>query len=381
MTSPILSRPGAVAPPEGSRDAGVPWHFGDPLAEQRTATRSAAVVDRSHRTVLVVEGEDRLSWLHSLLSQHVAALPEGTGTEALVLDSQGRIDTHLVLAHLDGRVWLDSDPGATATSARPGGQAESLLQYLDSMRFWSRVEVRDATAAPEGGVALLSVLGPESPAVLAAAGVEVPDQPYQVIGFAGGWVRRMPWPGRVAFDLLVPRQELAAWWERLTDAGARPAGSWAFEALRVESLRPRVGLDTDNRSIPHEVGWIGTAVHLEKGCYRGQETVARVHNLGRPPRQLVLLHLDGAQEVLPEPEDPVVLDGRTVGRVGSAVQHHELGPIALALVKRSVPPEAELVAGVEDRAVAAAIDPDSVRALHPENGEPPGRVALRRLRS
>ena len=147
----------------------------------------------------------------------------------------------------------------------------------------------------------------------------------------------------------------------------------AFEALRVEALRARLGVDTDDRTIPHEAGWIGSAVHLEKGCYRGQETVARVANLGRPPRRLVLLHLDAGDEHLPVTGDPVLLDGRRVGRVGTVVQHHELGPVALALVKRSVPVDAVLVAGVDERAAPASIDPDSVP---PEDGSPPpGRAA------
>jgi tRNA-modifying protein YgfZ len=186
-------------------------------------------------------------------------------------------------------------------------------------------------------------------------------------------VRRMPWPGTDAADLLIPRDALSAWWERIVAAGARPAGVMAFEALRVEALRPRLHVDTDDRTIPHEVGWIGSAVHLTKGCYRGQETVARVANLGRPPRRLVLLHLDGGDERLPVPGDPVVRDGRPVGRVGTVALHHELGPVALALVKRSVPVDAELLAGVDDRIAPAAIDPTSVP---PEDDTPPpGRAA------
>ena len=163
----------------------------------------------------------------------------------------------------------------------------------------------------------------------------------------------MPWPGADAADVLVPRARVGYWWQRLVEAGARPAGTWAFEAMRVTALRPRVGMDTDERTIPAEVGWIGTAVHLDKGCYRGQESVARVYNLGRPPRQLVLLHLDGSVDGRPAPGDDVTAGGRAVGRVGTVVEHHELGPIALALLKRAVPVETELVAGP----CAAAVGP------------------------
>ena len=262
-------------------------------------------------------------------------------------------------------MYLDTEPGAAAP----------LLDYLRKMVFWSKVEVREATAE----LALLSLVGPEADAVLAAAGVALPDRPQGVRELAGGGlVRRMDWPGRDAADLLVPRDAQVEWWDRLCAAGARPAGTLAFEALRVEAGRPRLGVDTDDRTIPHEVGWIGSAVHLAKGCYRGQETVARVANMGRPPRRLVLLHLDSGDERLPQTGDPVLRDGRPVGRVGTVVQHHELGPVALALVKRSVPVDAELVAGVEDRAAPARIDPDSVPPE--ETTPPPGRAAQRRTR-
>ncbi len=371
--SPLLDVPGSIPPPDDHPEAGVPWHWGDPFAEQRTASRGAVVIDRSHREFLAVTGEERLSWLHLVISQHVTGLAEGTGTEALVLDSQGRVETHSVLAHVDGTVWLDSDPGPQVTSALPKGGKQTLLEYLEAMKFWSKVDIRDASAE----LALLTVLGPEAERVLSAVGAEIGPEPYAVAALpGGGFARRMPWPGRWSVDLAVPRAELAGWWRRLTDAGARAAGSWTFDALRVESLRPRLGVDTDERTIPHEVGWVGSAAHVAKGCYRGQETVAKVHNVGRPPRNMLLLHLDGSPEIRPETGDPVLAGDRTVGRVGSVIQHHELGPIALALIKRSVPATAELLVGAEDNRVQAAIDPDSVPAELPA----PGRAAASQLR-
>ncbi|MFE0025800.1 YgfZ/GcvT domain-containing protein [Amycolatopsis sp. NPDC059021] len=371
--SPLLDAPGSIAPPEGHPEAGVPWHWGDPFAEQRTASRGVVVIDRSHREFIAVSGRERLSWLHLVISQHVTELAEGSGTEALVLDSQGRVDTHMVLAHLGGTVWLDSDPGAAATSALPSGGRQTLREYLEAMKFWSEVDIRDATSE----LALLSVVGPEAARVLSAVGVEPGPEPYAVTALSGGgFVRRMPWPGRFSVDLAVPRADLAEWWRKLTDAGARAAGSWTFDALRVESLHPRLGVDTDERTIPHEVGWIGSAAHVAKGCYRGQETVAKVHNVGRPPRHMLLLHLDGSPEITPETGDAVRVGERVVGRVGSVIQHHELGPIALALIKRSTPPTAELLVGDEDRVVQAAIDPDSI----PAEGAAPGREAAQRLR-
>jgi folate-binding protein YgfZ len=222
---------------------------------------------------------------------------------------------------------------------------------------------------------LLSLVGPravEAAAVLGIPNLDAPDQlpvpgpkfaagsvpPRPTVVYdvrplpAGGWARR----GRLGVDLLVPRAALDGVAAELTAAGTPLAGLWAYEAVRVAARLPRVGYETDHRTIPAEVDLIGPAVHLDKGCYRGQETVARVHNLGRPPRRLVLLHLDGVTtDQLPAVGAPVTLDGRAVGFVGTAVRHHELGPIALAVLKRSVAPDAALVVGDS----AAAIDPES----------------------
>jgi folate-binding protein YgfZ len=334
-SSPLLGRKGAVA--GSGADAAVALHYGDPVREQRGLVTGAGWVDRSNRGVLAVPGPDRLSWLHSITSQHLSALPDGRGTEGLVLSPHGHVEHHFAVAELDGTTWLDTEPGG----------ADGLLAYLNSMRFMLRVEPRDATAE----LAVLTVLGPTAGAVLAAAGLPAPAAEWAVLALPdGGLARRRP-DGEI--DLLVPRQTLAAVADRLTAAGAHPAGTWAYEALRVERRRPRAGFETDHRTIPHEVGWIGTAVHLDKGCYRGQETVARVQNLGRPPRRLVLLHLSGERDVLPAPGTPVELDGRTVGFLGTAAQHHELGPIALAVLKRQVPDDATLLVAEN----TAAIDP------------------------
>ncbi|PTR28841.1 hypothetical protein C8K36_103210 [Rhodococcus sp. OK519] len=366
-SSPLLSIPGAVPPLDGSPDPGVAWHHGDPFAEQRAAIRSAAVVDRSHRFVIAISGEERLTWLHTISSQHVAALPDRTSAENLSLDLNGRVEHHFVMTDLDGVTWIDTE----------ADRGPDLLGFLQKMVFWSKAEPRDGNE-----LAVLSLIGPDvetSPAFTAALGVASLPGVYEAVPLdGGGFVRRMPWPTADSFDLLVPRADLPRWWSRLTEAGARPAGTWAFEALRVAAHRPRIGLDTDDRTIPHEVAWIGGpaehgAVHLEKGCYRGQETVARVHNLGKPPRHLVMLHLDGSAEGLPEVGEALTADGRAVGRVGTVVDHFEEGPIALALVKRSVPADTALVAGP----CAAAIDIDSV----PRHDElQAGRAAVDRLR-
>jgi folate-binding protein YgfZ len=302
----------------------------------------AGLVDRSDRDVLAIPGADRLTWLHSLTTQHLEQLADGTGTEALVLSPQGHVEHHLVLTDLGGTTWADVEPGTGA----------ELLAFLEKMRFLLRVEPTLVTADR----AVLSLIGPEAADVLARAGLPAPETVAGIEG--GGWIRRMPpiGDGAAVFDLLVPRGSIDVLADRLLGSGASVAGFDAYEALRVEARRPRFGVDTDHRTIPNEMSWLESAVHLDKGCYRGQETVARVHNLGRPPRRLVLLHLDGVREDLPAPGTPVLAGAREVGRVGTVVRHYELGVVALALVKRSVAGDAALtVAGS-----TAAIDPDDL---------------------
>jgi len=345
MSSPLLSRPGAVAIDEGGTVAA---HYGEPLPEQRRLAEGAGLVDRSDRDVLVVPGADRLSWLHSLTSQHLERLGDATASEALVLSPNGHVEHHVVLTELAGTTWGDVEPGTGA----------ALVEFLQRMRFMLRVDPALVTEQ----WALLSLVGPRGDEVLAAAGWPVPAGSYAVAALdGGGWVRRMPAIGdgtAAVVDLLVPRAELAARADELLAAGAVLAGADAYQALRVEARRPRAGVDSDHRTIPNELEWLRTAVHLEKGCYRGQETVARVHNLGRPPRRLVLLHLDGMSETLPAPGTPVTAGAREVGRVGTVVRHHELGVIGLALLKQSVAQDAALKVGE----AVAAIDPDDAPA-------------------
>ena len=290
-------------PAEGP-DAGVAAHYGDPYAEQRALDLAAGLVDRSNRGVLRITGPDRLSWLHSLTTQHLEQLAPGGAAEALVLSPNGHIEHHLTLTDDGSATWVHVEPGTAA----------ALLAFLESMRFMLRVDPADVSA----GYAVLTLLGPD-------ADVPLPDGTAAAIRGAFG------------IDVLVARDRLGAAAAQLLERGLALAGMQAYEALRIAARRPRFGLDTDHRTIPHEVGWIDSAVHLDKGCYRGQETVARVHNLGHPPRRLVFLHLDGSEDRLPGHNDPVELDGAPVGFVGSAARHYEFGPIGLALVKRTTP--------------------------------------------
>jgi tRNA-modifying protein YgfZ len=326
--SPLLSRPGAV---EGEGpDAGVAWHYGDPVREQRLLEQGLASVDLSHRGVVRVTGPDRLSWLHSLTSQHLTGLAPRTSVESLVLSPKGHVEHDLHLVDDGEAAWITVEPGT----------APDLVAFLDRMRFLLRVDVADVTVGhavvgepvdAEGAPGEPPTWRDPWPGVseggVSYAAVEAGDHPG----------RSRPWR-----EVVVPRDRLAA---HVADRDL--AGTWAAEALRVAAWRPRLGHESDHRTIAHEVDWLRTAVHLRKGCYRGQETIARVHNLGRPPRRLVLLHLDGSGHALPARGADVVAGGeaggRRVGHVTTAVRHHELGPTALALIKRSTPVDAPLL--------------------------------------
>ncbi|MGA5417300.1 CAF17-like 4Fe-4S cluster assembly/insertion protein YgfZ [Streptomyces pseudogriseolus] len=321
MKSPLLTLPGAV-PAEGV-DEGVAAHYGDLFREQRALADGTGFVDLSHRGVVTVSGPERLGWLHLLLTQHVQELPPHQATEALILSANG---------HIEHALYLVDDGETTWAHVEPGTQ-EALVAYLESMKFFYRVEVADRTE----DIAVLHL--PAGSITEAPEGVAVRETPH----------------GR---DLFLPRDGL----EEYARTAGPAAGLLAYEALRVEQHRPRLGFETDHRTIPHELGWIGSAVHLQKGCYRGQETVARVQNLGKPPRRLVFLHLDGSEVHLPVPGTELRLaddgpDGRKIGFITTSVRHHELGPVALALVKRNVPVDAPLLAGDTAAAQETVVEP------------------------
>jgi len=296
--SPLLGLPGAVA--GAGVDAAVAAHYGSFNVEQRTLAGGEGFVDLSHRDVLRISGPDRLTWLHSLTSQAFEGLAAGEWTSALILSPQGHIE----------QFFAGVDDGTAFTAWTEPGHGEELVGWLDRMRFWSQVEV-----ALEPSLAVV-------------------------------------WRPEAGYSF-IPRSALTDF----VGAAGPACGLWAFEALRIERGEPRIFLDTDHRTIPNEIGLVGT--HLDKGCYRGQETVARVHTLGRPPRRLVLLHLDGSENRLPAAGSALLgPDGREVGFVGSSARHFELGPIALGLVKRSVPVDAALTVDGMPAAQEVVVDPE-----------------------
>ncbi len=337
VKSEFLALSGAVE--AGGENAGVAAHYGNPFVEQRALAAGSSVVDLSHRAVLCVEGPDRLTWIDSITSQAVRGLQPGDSSETLVLDQSGRLEYAVKLFDDGSALWMLLERA----------EAPGLLAWLARMRFSLRVELTDRS----DDLATIGSMGELPLPAFSPSGIPlVWRDPWATVtpgGHQYAAVEEHPAVDWAWTETIVPRSELAA------IAAAHPAaGVLAAEALRIAAWRPRRATEVDDRTIPHELDWLRTAVHLSKGCYRGQETVAKVHNLGHPPRRLVLLHLDGSDAVLPEPGDDVHLEAKTVGRVTSSARHFELGPIALAILKRTTDPQATLSVQVGDTLVAAA---------------------------
>lgn len=333
-------------------------HFGDPSGEQWALESGRALVRRPDLAVISVSGADRLTWLTSLASQVVTGLVPGASRELLILSPEGRVE------HWAGA----SDDGEALHLIVERADCSGFVEFLDSMRFALRVSVAERDVAVFSSV---------------RAGANTPEA---VAGLPGHlWTWEDPWPGVVEGGAAyfqgarhpgartpmmfhaVSRQaadEFEAAWladgavSGATEANAAPssapaavpssvsspaggkrrrAGYLAWEAMRIAAWKPRLGRDTDARAIPPEVDWLRTAVHTSKGCYRGQETIARVLNLGRPPRRLTYLQLDGSRSDLPAPGTPIEVGGRQVGVITSSARHADEGPIALALIARAVP--------------------------------------------
>lgn len=340
MDSPFAGLSGAVIDEAGLQ------HLGSPLSEQRELAAGRAVTPLGDRAVLAVPGEDRLSWLDSLTSQALTTLSPGVSTELLVLDPHGHVE-HAASVLDDGETtWLIVDRT----------DAEGLLGWLRKMRFRLRVDPRDASdeyAVIGGTPTGLAVVHTAEP-----AGVPlVWTDPWPEVAPGGhAYAAVDPHPGseRDWAEAIVTRAEE----RRVADAASRGdlaiAGLVAADALRVAAWRPRWSTDADERALPHELDWLRTAVHLSKGCYRGQETVAKVHNLGHPPRRLVALQLDGSASVLPAHGAVVRVGDDAVGAVTSTAMHFEEGPIALAVVRRSTPIDATLLVETDDGPISAA---------------------------
>lgn len=318
-------------------------HYGNPMIEQRSLLQGQSATILGARTIIEVSGEDRLKWLHSLLSQNIQNLQPGASAEALLLDANGRIEQII-------HIYVDETSAWLIVSEQRG---PALLNWLHKMVFRSQVSITDRS----GDFAIVATFG----------------QPLKLNDIETVFSWRDPWPvvqtGGVRYASAQPQFASWVYFENLVPAGSidaieamlqtagKLAGSLALDALRIAHWRPSEA-ELDDRSLPHELDLLTTSVHLSKGCYRGQETVAKVHNLGHPPRRLVFLHLDGSGHEIPAvgASVNVVNEGVTkqVGQITSVAQHFESGPIALAIVSRTTPIDAEFLIIDENGSTIAA---------------------------
>jgi folate-binding protein YgfZ len=274
-------------------------HFGNPLLEQRKLLSGEAFVHRSDQVVLEVSGPDAKSWLHSLLSQDIINLADGESTEALLLSPQGHIEQHLKLIAQESSLLVIINRE----------RAASFLAWLEKMRFRSKVSVVQTD---------LQVYGTFSE----TEGTKWVDTFSTNSSNSASYnPNRLDFHYREIISHSPPEME--------------EAGLLALNALRIAAGRPEVS-DVDEKSLPHEFDWLNSAVHLSKGCYRGQESVAKIHNLGHPPRRLVILNFVNGDDSASRDHE-VFFGDKSVGKVLISGIHFEMGSIALALVNRNAP--------------------------------------------
>jgi folate-binding protein YgfZ len=314
----------------------VKQHYGNPMIEQRCLFEGDSVCLMDPAGIISVSGADRLTWLHSLLSQNLKNLKPGESTEALLLDPQGHIEQLIKVIDDGETTWLMVNKENTAP----------LLDWLTKMVFRMKVELTDRSAD------------------FALVGTTKPKPELAFVSNSQPLVWKDGWPGVTPGGYRYSTREVNyPWFEHLVKSSevdnalgqVSLSGTMAADALRVAAGRPLAASEIDDKSLPHELDLLSTAVHLSKGCYRGQESVAKVHNLGHPPRRLTFLHLDGSEHSLPDVGDEVRVSGqeKIVGKITSAAQHFEMGPIALAVISRSVAEDASLEVSSSGGMIAA----------------------------
>lgn len=337
---------------------GVPAHYGSPFAEQRQLRAGHAYTDLGHLDVLTVSGADRLTWLTNLSTRDFSKLNAGEASEMLILDPNGHIQEAASVQLTEDEVWLITD----------AGRGESLAAFLNSMRFMLRVEVTERTDVTVFGTGMPASALPADVAEKALLVWEDP-WPRTAVGGADYGISDARHPAADSHRTLVvvPASDGDEVRSAFGQAGLSPAGLLAWEANRVVDRRPRMGAEgIVERVLPHELDWLRTAIHLNKGCYRGQETVAKIVNLGRPPRRLTYLYLEGPQTDLPEPGAEVVSErGRKVGVLTSVVRDVDEGPVALALLKRSTPVDELLSVGAYTASQEVIVSPEGKSSVSP----------------
>lgn len=377
-----------------------PAVIGDLAGEQFAFEVGAGLVVLDDHDVVAVSGPDRLSWLTTLSSQVVDGIGEES-RELLLLDSAGHI------AHAAGV----RDDGETTWLLTGAGRGGELAAFLDRMRFLLRVEVNDRSAqvcqivyAVDGPVArALPEVAPDAltwvdpwPGLCAGGASYTVTDPHPGEGL--GTVRALL-PRRSVDDVVahvLDRAHALGDFPLETEDGYRVeraaiCGTQAWRARRIRAARPDIS-DVDARGLPHEYDWLRTAVHLDKGCYCGQETVARIVNLGRPPRRLVACDIDGTSSELPPPGARLFDGERAVGHLTTTARDATWGPVGLGLIKRAVRTESLVAQWSDDTgehrvavAVRPLVDPDGRSSASPQTrpgagvGKLPGASSAMRV--
>ena len=340
--SAAASRIRAVTPHAGPRAASNAADPGAPAlptpvveldGQYRALREGAGLLDRSGRCELLIAGPDAADFLQGQLTNDVEALAPGEGCYAALLDRKGHMQADMRVLRLDAeRMWLDAEPEV----------GDAVERHLSMYRVGREVEISEP--GPEQSI--LSLIGPAAGRV---AGVDAlsPEYAHREIELAG--IRCRAIATDLGLDLICPASEATDVADALAAEGAAQVSEAAAEIIRVESGRPRFGREMTTATIPQEAGIDERAVSFTKGCYIGQETVARLHYKGKPNRHLRGLCLEAPASG----GDPIALDGREVGRIGTAVLSPARGSIALAILRREAVPGARVEVGEE--AVAAEV--------------------------
>jgi folate-binding protein YgfZ len=333
-------------------ESGPPDHFGDPPGEYHAARNAAGITDRSALSKIEFRGRDRAKFLHNLCTNDVKALAPGRGCEAFITTVQGKVMAFVRVFAGTESIWVDTIPGAAA----------ALLAHFDRYLIMEKVELADRTAE----FAQLLIVGPRARDVVSAAiEAAVPDmRPLEHSEFAiAGQSCRVTYSdslGTPSYELLVPATHAPAAWQRLREAGEpielKPIGEQAYEILRIEAGLPVFGIDIDDSNLPQEVGRDKLAISFTKGCYLGQETIARIDALGHVNRHLVGLAIP--DDALPPPRGAAIASaGKSVGAVTSAANSPALScAIALGYVRRGFErPGTELIIESPGRQLRAVV--------------------------
>jgi folate-binding protein YgfZ len=295
----------------------------DTLAtDYRTITEACGLLGRSERGKLALTGSEAASFLQGQVTNDIEGLSPGQGCYAAFLTPKGKMLGDLRILATGDELLLDTERAAL----------QGLFNMIRRFSIGYDVELHKRTL--ECG--LLSLIGPGAEAVAGAADLAADEHAHELVSVPapGGAVGARAIRTDVGVDLLCDAGEVEALRGALEDAGAVPVTETAAECLRLERGRPRYGIDLDDSVIPQEAGLNERAVSFTKGCYVGQETVARLYYRGKPNRQLRGLRLSGPAS----PGDELSLDGRVVGHLTSVAASPRVGPIGLALVRREAPP-------------------------------------------